>query len=108
MESPFKAEERVLPVEFPFAVRERHVIQIDLPEGYEVENLPQSIQAKMNDGGMNCRIKTDLTDRKLNIQINFNRQSMLYPSEYYSSLRDFRGALESKCNEMIVLKKISQ
>ncbi len=108
MESPFKAEERVLPVEFPYAVRERHVIQIDLPEGYEVENLPQSIQAKMNDGGMNCRIKTDLTDRKLNIQINFNRQSMLYPSEYYSSLRDFRGALESKCNEMIVLKKISQ
>ena len=108
MESPFKAEERVLPVEFPYAVRERHVIQIDLPEGYEVEELPQSIQVKMTDGGMNCRIMTSLAGRKLNIQISYNRQSMLYPNEYYPSLRDFWSKLESKCNEMIVLKKNEQ
>ena len=108
MESPFKAEERVLPVEFPYAVRERHVIQIDLPEGYEVEELPQSIQVKMTDGDMNCRIMTSLAGRKLNIQISYNRQSMLYPNEYYPSLRDFWSKFESKCNEMIVLKKTEQ
>ena len=62
----------------------------------------------MTDGGMNCRIMTSLAGRKLNIQISYNRQSMLYPNEYYSSLRDFWSKLESKCNEMIVLKKTEQ
>jgi len=105
MESPFKAETRVLPVEFPFAMVERQTIQIDLPEGYEVEELPKSLQVKMNDDGLNCRVRVNQLEGKIFISINYNRHSMLYSQDEYPALRDLRSKLESKCNEMIVLKK---
>ena len=105
MESPFKAEARVLPVEFPNAVIERQIIQIDLPEGYEIEELPKSMQVKMNDDGLNCRVRVNQTEGKIIISINYNRKSMLYDAEDYPALRDLLSKVESKCNEMIVLKK---
>ncbi|MBR5715827.1 MAG: DUF3857 domain-containing protein [Bacteroidales bacterium] len=105
MESPFKAETRVLPVEFPFAVVERQIIQIELPEGYEVEDLPKPMQIRMSDDGLNCRVRVNQPEGKIIILINYNRQSMLYAQEEYPALRDLLSKLESKCNEMIVLKK---
>ena len=105
MTSPFKAEERLLPVEYPYPSQERQTIQISLPEGYEVEELPQSLQVSLPDDDIVCRVKISLSVDQLLISINYRRKATFLPKDYYPALRDFWAKLEAKCNEMIVLKK---
>lgn len=106
MTSPFKAEERLLPVEYPYPSQERQTIQISLPEGYEVEELPQSLQVSLPDDDIVCRVKISLSVDQLLISINYRRKATFLPKDYYPALRDFWAKLEAKCNEMIVLKKV--
>lgn len=106
MTSPFKAEERLLPVEYPYPSQERQTIQISLPEGYEVEELPQSLQVSLPDDDIVCRVKISLSVDQLLIGINYRRKATFLPKECYPALRDFWAKLEAKCNEMIVLKKV--
>ena len=40
-ENPFKLETRNYPIELPFSVKENFVLNIELPEGYTVESLPE-------------------------------------------------------------------
>ncbi|MEM6724820.1 MAG: DUF3857 domain-containing protein, partial [Bacteroidota bacterium] len=41
-ENPFKKETRNFPIDFPYPFSETYVVAIDIPEGYEVEELPNS------------------------------------------------------------------
>lgn len=104
-DSPFTDENRTLPVEFPFPISERHSIQVDLPEGYVVEEMPKSIILQMPNKDMMARIKCNQSGNQIIISYSFNRKAMIYNFDQYTFLRDFRAALESKTNEMVVLKK---
>ena len=101
----FKAESRDLPVEFPYPITERRTVQIALPEGYEVEELPTSCNFLMPDEKMTCRMRIRQAGNAVSLSYNFARSTLLYDIDNYTYLRDFSAAIESKCNEMIVLKK---
>jgi hypothetical protein len=47
-ENPFKATERKYPVELPYPIDETYNLIMDIPNGYEVDELPKSIQANFN------------------------------------------------------------
>ena len=42
-ENPFKQEVREYPVDFGYPKQEKYNINIDIPEGYVVESMPESI-----------------------------------------------------------------
>ena len=101
----FKAETRDLPIEFSCPVMERRTVQLTLPEGYEVEELPASVNLMMPDQSMNCRIRFMQAAGGLTLSYIFGRKSLLYDVEDYTYLRDFFAGINAKLGEMIVLKK---
>ena len=103
--NPFKAETRDLPVEFMYNTMNRQTIQLTLPEGYVVEELPSSFTLVMPNEDMNARMRVRQSGNTLVINYNFSRKTLLYDTDNYSYLRDFWATAELKLGEMIVLKK---
>ena len=103
--NPFKAETRDLPVEFMYNAMNRHTIQLTLPEGYVVEELPSSFTLVMPNEDMNARMRVRQSGNTIAINYNFTRKTLLYDTDNYSYLRDFWATAELKLGEMIVLKK---
>ncbi len=103
--NPFKAETRDLPVEFMYNTTNRQTIQLTLPEGYVVEELPSSFTLVMPNEDMNARMRVRQSGNTLVINYNFSRKTLLYDTDNYSYLRDFWATAEQKLGEMIVLKK---
>lgn len=101
----FKAETRELPVEFAFPINDVNTVQITLPEGYEVEEMPQSATFMMPQKDMHCRVRFKLAGQTLTVSYVLTRKTLLYDTGDYGNLRDFWAGIEAKCNEMIVLKK---
>ena len=50
-ENPFKLEERAYPVELPYPIQVQDIVFLKIPEGYEVEELPESSRVSLPNGG---------------------------------------------------------
>lgn len=106
MASPFTAESRHLPIEWPYAASTRCAINIDIPEGYVIEELPHSKTAKFDE---NMYVRVNIADRgtSLMITVNTQRQNTLIPAEQYNEVRSYYADIEAAMQEMVVLKKVA-
>lgn len=104
-ENPFKSAERRYPVEMPYLMDETYVLNMDIPDGYVVDELPKPTKVLFNDdeglfeylivkGGDNIQFRSRIRLNKAN-----------FKPEDYASLRDFFGFIVKKQNEQIVFKK---
>ncbi|MBD3583210.1 DUF3857 domain-containing protein [Flavobacterium selenitireducens] len=105
-ENPFKLETRDYPVDFGFAVKSKHIVLIELPEGYAVESIPAGV-SMITDGNFGSfKYTIAQTGSKLQLVVNSEIAQPLVPSEAYPVIRDFYQKMVDKQNEKIVLKKI--
>lgn len=105
-ENPFKSAERFYPVEMPFAMDETINLQLEVPHGYTVDELPKSLVVKLNeqdDGVFEYRISQSGDNISLRSRIRFKR-SFFMPEEY-ETLREFFNLIVKKQAEQIVFKK---
>ena len=102
-DSPFKAEKRDLPIEFGSNLVRKHNITFELPDNYEVEEMPKPIQLKMPDGKLMIRIVCN----KVSIAYNYTRNTLFYATSDYELIRNFYTAIEQSGNAKLVLKKKS-
>lgn len=102
----FTAAERYYPVEMPYVMDETYVLSMEVPKGYEVDELPKQMIAKVDEEGSGLfeyRISHSMGRISFRCRIKFNRS--LYMPEEYANLREFFNMVVSKQNEQIVLKK---
>lgn len=105
-ENPFKSAERFYPVEMPFAMDETFNLQLEVPEGYAVDELPKPMIVKLNendDGMFEYRISQSGSNISLRSRIRFKRA--FFMPEEYESLREFFNLIVKKQGEQIVFKK---
>ncbi|MBS1932609.1 MAG: transglutaminase domain-containing protein, partial [Bacteroidetes bacterium] len=104
-ENPFKAAERFYPVEMPFTSDETYILNMEIPKGYTVDELPKSTKVSFNetDGFFEYLILKDDNNIQLRSHIKLNRAN--FSADDYSSLRDFFGFVVKKQSEQIVFKK---
>lgn len=105
LRSGFQAEERLLPVEFGHSTSETHTIQIQLPQGYQVEELPKGITIAMPDNGITCKVRCLENNGTLIIRCNYNRPSLFYNTDDYTNLREFWSKVENTTTQMMVLRR---
>ena len=107
-ENPFKLKERSYPVDFGAEIKEILSFQINLPEGYEVDELPQPMAIAMP--GNSARFVYNITQlgNSLNVisQILINKGEFL--PEEYPYIKEFFDQIVSKQKEQVVLKKVSK
>lgn len=106
-ENPFSAAERQYPVEMPYRVNETFVLNMEIPKGYKVEELPKSTRLKLNDdeGMYEYIIAANETHIQLRSRLSLNKAT--FSKEDYQTLREFFAMLVKKQAEQVVLKKIN-
>ncbi len=105
-ENPFKSAKRAYPVEMPYAMDETYNLQLEVPAGYVVDELPASIIVKLNEaeeGIFEYRISQSGSGIAFRSRIRISRAYFL--PEEYEMLREFFNLIVKKHAEQIVFKK---
>jgi len=105
-ENPFKSAERFYPVEMPYLINEAYTLQMEIPVGYVVDELPRSMVVKLNeddDGIFEYRISKSASNISFRYSLKINRTNFM-PDEY-KTLREFFNLVVAKQSEQIVFKK---
>jgi hypothetical protein len=104
-ENPFKAAERKYPVEMPYVTDETYVLNMEIPTGYDVDELPKSARVSLNggEGSFEYLVGKDDTNLQLRSRIKLNKAN--FTPEDYNSLRDFYAYIVKKQSEQVVFKK---
>jgi len=104
-ENPFKAADRKYPVEMPYRVDDTYIFSMEIPDKYEVDELPKSAKVayNINEGSFEYLIQKDQTGVQMRCHLKLNKANFL-PDDY-AALRDFFGFVVKKQSEQIVFKK---
>lgn len=104
-DNPFSAAERYYPVDMPYCMDDTYVLNMEVPAGYEVDELPKSARVKLNeDEGIFEYIIAKSGDRiQLRARVKLNKAT--YEPDDYQTLRDFFAFIVKKEEEQIVFKK---
>jgi hypothetical protein len=104
-DNPFSSAVRKYPVEMPYAMNEVFVANIEIPEGYMVDEKPKSTRVNLfeADGMFEYLISADENRIMLRSKLVINRAEFV--AEDYEVLREFFGHVVKKQAETIVLKK---
>lgn len=105
-ENPFKADERIYPVFFEFPMLKSSVVNLLIPEGYEVESLPENFIANINGGEGEYKFVVKQNGRFLRVESELNMNSILFMPANYPALKEFYAQMVEKQSEAIVLRKI--
>jgi len=105
-ENPFKQDSREYPIDFSFPFKDKFMINISLPEGYQVETLPKPIAIAMPNkyGSFNYTISNENSQIQLVVALDI--ATSIIPAEDYDILKEFFKVVIDKESEKIVLKKI--
>lgn len=105
-ENLFKQETREYPIDFKYPVSEKYVINIKIPQGYQVESLPENAKIEFNveDGEFTYLIKN--TNDLLQITTNLDINKIIILPQDYIEFKKFFDLVIKKQTEQIVLKKM--
>ncbi|WP_207632786.1 DUF3858 domain-containing protein [Foetidibacter luteolus] len=104
-DNPFKSAERYYPVEMPYCTDETYVFNMEIPEGYKVEELPKSARVKLNEDDGMFEYLIGAAGNRIQLRCRLQIKKALFEPEDYQTLRDFYAYVVSKEAEQIVFKK---
>lgn len=105
-ENPFKQETREYPVDFSFPFRDKYMVSVTIPDGYQVESLPKPISLSMNLKAGTFSYTVTNTANQIQVASVLDINTSIIAQEDYVSLKEFFKMVVDKQNEKIVLKKI--
>src|SRR5690606_18612137 len=103
--NPFASESRIYPIDFSFAKSHAHMVTINLPEGYKIESIPESVVYQLPDELGEFRFMISNTDNAIQLRVTEDIKIALVPADYYQALKDYFGAMVTKQAEKIILSK---
>ena len=105
-QNPFKQENRAYPVDYGFPFQDKCAVNIQIPEGFKVESLPQSLTLTLNENLGIFKYLTSLNGNMIQISISNQINSSLVSSEDYADLKSYYQKMIEKQNEKIIIVKI--
>jgi hypothetical protein len=105
-ESPFKLQTRKYPIDLNFPTSRKYTVNIMLPEGFQVESLPENekLQYNSTEGEFTYLIRANGSMLQLVITLDLNN-TLIMPANY-QQFKEFFELLVNKQAEKIVLKKV--
>ena len=104
--NPFTQSERLLPIEFSYPYQCRIICYWDIPEGFQVEELPEPVRIVLADNSCRCTYSISQKGDRINIVYQFVLDRILFSQMEYPDLKKIWETLCAKNTEQIVLKKI--
>jgi len=104
--NPFNQEQRVMPVYFGYKNQQKYNVNIEIPEGFQVESLPQPIRIATEDKNIIYLLNFSAEGNKIQITCSKEINSSIFAAEQYAGLKNMFQKVIASQNEKIVLKKI--
>ncbi|WP_181304913.1 DUF3857 domain-containing protein [Rufibacter sp. XAAS-G3-1] len=104
-ENPFKLATRQFPIDFGTPVEETYMFTYQLPEGYELEEVPQSSAVTLPGNAAKFSYMTQMVNGQLQIISRLNINKTFFEASEYGNLREFYNRMVAKHAEKIVLRK---
>jgi len=105
-DNPFKLEERNFPVDFIYPFENNYVINIKIPENYEITSLPAPFKLSLGENTGYYQYNITGNGKFIRLSINLEmHKSKVSPSQY-EFLKQFYSNMINKEQEQIVLTKI--
>ena len=105
-ENPFKQDIRMLPIDLRYPASNKYMINITLPEGYDVESLPENEVFDFADNTGQFKYIINQNGRFLQVSMELNINTSFILPENYTFFKQFFTQIIEKESEKIVLKKI--
>jgi Domain of Unknown Function with PDB structure (DUF3857) len=106
-DNPFKSETRSYPVNFTYPTEEIYIMNYNLPEGYEVNEIPKDVSVELEDKSANFVYTIVQNGNSIQVTLKKNIIKTIFNTDEYSQLRDLFNQMISKQSEQIVLKRKS-
>ena len=103
--NPFQSAVRTYPVEMPYKIDETYYLTMDIPAGYEVEEMPKQTKALFNDSEGIFEYLISKSESQINMRCHIKFEKANFLPEDYETLRNFYGLIVKKQSEQIVFKK---
>ena len=105
MKNPFYAAERIYFVEMPFTKDDNYVLNMEIPWGYKIDELPKSARIMLNENErmFEYLISADATIIQMRCRIMLKKAN--FSGEDYQTLRNFYGYIVKKKQSKLYLKK---
>ena len=104
-ENWFKAADRLYPVEMPYTLDETYIFSMEIPEGYELEEIPKSARVSMTEGKGIFEYLIAKDDQNIRLRSRLQLKKATFSRDDYQELREFFSYVVKKHQEQIVLKK---
>jgi hypothetical protein len=105
-QNPFKQETRSFPVDFAYPTMENIRIIINVPEGFTIDKIPESISYKMEDGSMSFLYTTTKLGNQILVTSKINVLKSTFEPQNYEFIKDLFKQIVTKQAQPIVLKKL--
>lgn len=103
---PFKLEKRLYPIDFGTPLAFQNIVNITIPEGYNVESQPENINFEMPNGEGVFMLNLSTKGKTMSITSIFKINSTIFPAGKYEDFKEFYKAIVTKNLEQVVLKKV--
>lgn len=104
-DNPFKRETRKIPVDFTYPYENTFVLNLNLPEGYQVVESPKSIKLLLPNSGGEFLYYFAQNGNNIQVICTLKIKKQIYSAEEYPYLKQLFGSMVAKHKEQIVLKK---
>lgn len=105
--NPFSSPSREYPVDFGVPFSETYRLNLTIPEGYQVEELPKGANIVLGQKDGKFTYAIGKMDNRIVVNMRFSIDKPMFLPAEYTNLKDFFDMVVAKESEQIVLKKIS-
>ncbi len=105
-ENPFKSAQRTYPVEMPYCTDKTYIMNMRVPDGYKVDELPKSAKVLLNDDEGMFEYMIQKNDDLIQLRCRTKINKANFDPEDYETLRNFFAFIVEKEGEQIVFKKM--
>jgi hypothetical protein len=105
-ENPFKAEERKYPVDFAYPRETIYILNLTIPEGYKVDQMPKPLVIKFPDNSISCMYQVSNTGNTVQVMFKFLINKAVFYATEYGQVKSFYDQMVKKQAELLVFKKI--
>lgn len=106
--NPLSNPERYYPVEMPYRVDNNYELQMDIPRGYVIEQLPGSVRFAMEDSSCSFDYLVTTDGKTIEFHTRLRLKKTYYPLGEYAGLRNFFALIVQKEKEPFIFKKVNQ
>ena len=107
-ENPLRLEERAFPVDLGYAYDWVYSIQLQLPEGYEVQESLKDTRMVLPDKGGMFQRSTQINGNQLVMQTRFTLSKSKYSPKMYKNLRELYDRVVAAEAEQVVLMRAGE